>query len=176
MNRLLIALVGLIVAAGVAAYGDPVKLASIRQTIAATGRDVTGSIGLKLPRRGVSVDIGRSRGGQFSVGTTINGVSVPMMIDTGASSVVLTYETARAAGLPLELLDYDVDLETASGHIKGARLTLHQLTVGKLVEHAVPAIVVPQGEAKANLLGMSFLDRLESWEVRGDRLVLRGYP
>jgi predicted aspartyl protease len=29
---------------------------------------------------------------------------------------------------------------------------------------------------KTNLLGMSFLDRLESWEVRADRLMLRGYP
>jgi predicted aspartyl protease len=29
---------------------------------------------------------------------------------------------------------------------------------------------------KTNLLGMSFLDRLESWEVRADHLMLRGYP
>jgi aspartyl protease family protein len=29
---------------------------------------------------------------------------------------------------------------------------------------------------KTNLLGMSFLDRLESWEVHADSLVLRGYP
>jgi aspartyl protease family protein len=28
---------------------------------------------------------------------------------------------------------------------------------------------------KTNLLGMSFLDRLERWEVRPDRLVLHGY-
>jgi aspartyl protease family protein len=29
---------------------------------------------------------------------------------------------------------------------------------------------------KTNLLGMSFLDRLERWEVRADRLMLHGYP
>jgi aspartyl protease family protein len=29
---------------------------------------------------------------------------------------------------------------------------------------------------RTNLLGMSFLNRLESWEVRGDRLVMRGHP
>jgi aspartyl protease family protein len=28
---------------------------------------------------------------------------------------------------------------------------------------------------KTNLLGMSFLDRMESWEVRPDRLMLHGY-
>ena len=38
------------------------------------------------------------------------------------------------------------------------------------------ALVVPRGQMKVNLLGMSFLDRLESWEVRADRLMLHGYP
>ena len=99
-----------------------------------------------------------------------------MVIDTGATSVVLTYETAKAAGLPLELLDYNVDVETAGGHVRAARLTLDRLAVGKLVERSVPALVVPRGQMKTNLLGMSFLNRLESWEVRADRLMLRGYP
>src|SRR5207248_2218673 len=51
-----------------------------------------------------------------------------------------------------------------------------RLSIGKLVERSVPALVVPRGQMKTNLLGMSFLDRLESWEVRADRLVLRGFP
>jgi clan AA aspartic protease (TIGR02281 family) len=99
-----------------------------------------------------------------------------MVIDTGATSVVLTYDTAKAIGLPLELLEYDVDVETASGRTKAARLTLDRLAIGKLVERSVPALVVQRGQMKTNLLGMSFLDRLESWEVRADRLVLRGFP
>jgi aspartyl protease family protein len=103
-------------------------------------------------------------------------VKAPMVIDTGATSVVLTWETAKAAGLPLELLEYDVDVETAGGHTRAARLTLDRLAVGKLVERSVPALVVPRGQMKVNLLGMSFLDRLESWEVRADRLMLHGYP
>jgi aspartyl protease family protein len=98
------------------------------------------------------------------------------VVDTGATSVVLTYETAKAAGLPLELLDYDVDVETAGGRTKAARLTLDRLAIGKLVERSVPALVVPHGTMKTNLLGMTFLDRLERWEVRADRLMLHGYP
>ena len=70
----------------------------------------------------------------------------------------------------------DVDVETAGGHTRAARLTLDRLAIGKLVERSVPALVVPRGQMKTNLLGMSFLDRLESWEVRADRLMLRGYP
>jgi aspartyl protease family protein len=120
--------------------------------------------------------IARGNGGEFKLDARINGVKVPMVIDTGATSVVLTYETAKAAGLPLELLDYDVPLETVGGNTKAARLTLDRLAVGRLVEHSIPALVVPRGQMKTNLLGMSFLDRLESWEVRADRLMLRGYP
>ena len=59
---------------------------------------------------------------------------------------------------------------------RAARLTLDRLAIGKLVERSVPALVVPHGQMKTNLLGMSFLDRLESWEVRADRLMLHGYP
>ena len=91
-------------------------------------------------------------------------------------SVVLSYETAKAAGLPLELLLYDVDVETAGGHTKAARLTLDRLAVGGLVEKSIPALVVPRGQMKTNLLGMSFLDRLESWGVQADKVMLHGYP
>jgi aspartyl protease family protein len=122
------------------------------------------------------VQVPRSQGGEFAVHARINGVATPMVIDTGATSVVLTYETAKAIGLPLELLEYDVDVETAGGHAKAARLTLDRLAIGRLVERSVPALVVPHGQMKTNLLGMSFLDRLESWEVRADQLVLRGFP
>ncbi|MEW6768457.1 MAG: TIGR02281 family clan AA aspartic protease [Pseudomonadota bacterium] len=123
-----------------------------------------------------SVEISRSNDGDFALRAKINDHTAPMVIDTGATSVVLTYETAKAAGLPLELLDYNVDVETAGGHVRAARLTLDRLAVGKLVERSIPALVVPRGQMKTNLLGMSFLNRLESWEVRADRLILRGYP
>jgi hypothetical protein len=45
-----------------------------------------------------------------------------------------------------------------------------------LAERGVPALVAQKGQLKSNLLGMSFLNRLESWEVRGDRLRMRGTP
>ena len=122
-----------------------------------------------------AVQIPRGANGEFSVQARINGIAAPMVIDTGATSVVLTYETAKAAGFPLELLDYNVDVQTAGGHTKAARLWLDRMVVGKLVERSVPALVVPRGQMKTNLLGMSFLDRLESFEVRADQLMLRGF-
>jgi aspartyl protease family protein len=156
-------------AGAVVAYGDPARISAAGSLVSTMLREA----GAGPPR---SVQIPRAQGGDFSLHAKINGVKTSMIIDTGATSVVLTYETPKAAGLPLELLNYDVDVETAGGRARAARLTLDRLAVGKLVERSVPALVVPRGQMKTNLLGMSFLNRLESWEVRPDRLMLNGYP
>ena len=63
---------------------------------------------------------------------SINGARVAMVLDTGASSVVLTHEEARPPGLPLEVLDYSVNVETANGRTRAASVTLDKLAVGAL--------------------------------------------
>ncbi len=170
MSRLILVILLLTATAGaVVAYKDPEQVARASDTVSDLLRH-------RASAKARAVEIQRSRGGEFALLARINGVSAPMVVDTGATSVVITYETAKAAGLPLELLDYDVDVETAGGHTQAARLTLDRLAIGRLVERSVPALVVPHGTMKTNLLGMSFLDRLERWEVRADRLMLHGYP
>ncbi len=125
---------------------------------------------------GRTVEIARGRAGEFNVHTQINGAKVPMALDTGASAVVLTYEAAKAAGLPLEVLNYDVSVDTANGRARTASVTLDRVGVGGIVERSVPALIAQPGQLKTSLLGMSFLNRLEGWEVRGDKLIMRGYP
>jgi aspartyl protease family protein len=122
------------------------------------------------------VEIGRGGNGNFSVPARLNGGRSAMVLDTGASSVVLTQEAAKAAGLPLEVLSYTVTVDTANGRTRAAPVTLDRLGVGGIEERAVAALVAQPGQLHTNLLGMSFLNRLESWEVRGDKLIMRGYP
>jgi len=154
VSRFLLVILVLAATAGaVVAYKDPEQIARASDTVSELLRR-------RAAHSGRAVQIARGQ----------------MVIDTGATWVVLTYETAKAAGLPLELLEYNVEVETAGGHTRAARLTLDRVAIGKLVERSVPALVVPHGQMKTNLLGMSFLDRLESWEVRADRLMLHGYP
>jgi aspartyl protease family protein len=176
MNRLLIVITILLIGAGVLTYGDAQRIAYVQRAMAATATEVTTAWRSHASANLRAVDIPRKNGGEFAVRARINNVATPMLIDTGATSVVLTYETAKAIGLPLELLDYNVELETASGRTRAARLTLDRLAVGAVVERSVPALVVPRGQSKSNLLGLSFLDRLESWEVRADKMTIRGYP
>lgn len=125
---------------------------------------------------GRNVELVRSRAGDFALAAHINGAKVPMVLDTGATSVVLTQEAAKAAGLPIEVLSYSVNVDTANGRTRAASVTLDRVAVGGLIERAVPALVAQPGQLKSNLLGMTFLNRLESWEVRGDKLRMRGSP
>jgi aspartyl protease family protein len=123
-----------------------------------------------------TVEIVRGRAGDFQVAAQVNGSRVAMVLDTGASAVVLTQEAAKTAGLPLEVLTYSVNVDTANGRTRAAAVTLDRLAVGGIVERSVPALIAQPGTLRISLLGMSFLNRLQSWEVRGDKLLMRGYP
>src|SRR3954453_16454525 len=128
VSRILLVLLMLAVTAGaVVAYKDPEQVARASDS----GSDMLRGRAMSRAR---AVQIARGHGGEFALQARINGVNTPMVIDTGATWVVLTWETAKAAGLPLELLDYNVDVETAGGHTRAARLTLDRLAIGKLVE------------------------------------------
>ena len=122
---------------------------------------------------GATVQVARARGGDFMAQAQVNGAAVNMLIDTGASSVVLTQEAAKAANLPLDLLKYDVAIETASGRTHAAAEVIDRIAVGGILERRVPALVSAPGELKTSLLGMSFLNRLQSFEISGGRLLMR---
>jgi aspartyl protease family protein len=185
--RVLILIVALMLTAGGLLYGDPARIASMQQAVASTATDVSAALRTHGSGKAASsanlttgsiraTEIERKSGNEFAVKAKINNVHAPMVVDTGATSVTLTWETAKALGLPLDMLTYDVDVETASGRTRAARLTIDKLAVGEVVERSVPALIVPRGQLKNNLLGMSFFDRLESWEVRADKLTIRAYP
>jgi aspartyl protease family protein len=125
---------------------------------------------------GHTVELARAGSGDFRIGTEVNGTRIPMVLDTGASSVVLTHDAAREAGLPTEFIKYAVNVDTANGHTLAAPVTLDRLAIGGIVERQVPALIAQPGQLKTSLLGMSFLNRLQSWEVRGGRLLMRGKP
>ena len=159
-------LVGFVLALG---YTYRTELRSVADRMMAEIRP-----GHAVTRGGRVVEIVRGRNGDFQVAVQVNGSRTAMVLDTGASAVVLTQEAAKSAGLPLEVLSYTVNVDTANGRTRAAAVTLDRLAVGDVVERKVPALIAQPGQLRVSLLGMSFLNRLQSWEVRGDRLVLRG--
>jgi aspartyl protease family protein len=128
----------------------------------------------RVDSSGREVTLVRDGSGHFRVRATINGAEVTLLFDTGASQVVLRPETARRAGINVDQLTYDVNVSTANGRARAAAVQIDRMAVGPLEERRVSALVAQQGALNVDLLGMSFLDRLSSFEVTGPRLILRG--
>jgi len=110
--------------------------------------------------------------GHFVFTGDVDGRPVTFMADTGASIVALTFEDARRAGLSPYSLDYSARVSTANGVARVAPVTLARVRVGSITLSDVKAAVAEKGALDVNLLGMSFLGRLESFHLRGDELVL----
>lgn len=146
-------------------------------------RDQAGEIGGRLmgelrPGQAVTgpggeVTITRRSDGDFLVRAEVNGRTERFAFDTGASAVVLTAESAAALGIKPAAEDFNTRVSTANGVALAAPILLDSITIGPITERRVPALVSRPGAMSTNLLGMSFLSRLPSYEVRGDRLILR---
>jgi aspartyl protease family protein len=115
----------------------------------------------------------RKTDGSFLIKGEVNGHEARFIFDTGASTVVLRAENAAALGFKPETLNFTIPVSTANGLALAAPVVIDRLTVGSITEKDVPALIARSGVLHANLLGMSFLERLGSYEVRGNRLILR---
>lgn len=112
--------------------------------------------------------------GHFTANVEVNGKPVSMIVDTGASTIVLRPQDAKKAGIDVSRLTYRVPVLTANGRTLAARVRLDRVAIGPLDRTKVDALVAQPGALTQSLLGMSFLSRLRSYEFSGDFLTLRG--
>lgn len=110
--------------------------------------------------------------GHFTIEATVNGRTVAMLADTGASSVVLTHDDARRAGFNPGSLTYSVPVSTANGTAYVAKASLDVIEVDGIVLRNVEALIAQPEVLNTSLLGMSFIGRLERFSLEGRRLVL----
>jgi len=119
------------------------------------------------------VIIHKTRGSHFQTNVRIEGKVLPMLVDTGASTVVLSYDDARAIGLDPQDLDYTVSVMTANGRAMAAPVRLEEVSIGPIVRRDIRAMVAEEGQLEQSLLGMSFLSTLGSLQMQTDELRLR---
>jgi aspartyl protease family protein len=110
------------------------------------------------------------RRGHFSLTATVNGAPTRFVIDTGASLVALTLDDARAAGIGRSELVFSQLTQTANGRVRFAPVMLREVSIGQLSIENVPAAVIENLDQ--SLLGMSFLKRLKSFEMREGALTI----
>ncbi len=122
---------------------------------------------------GAEVVLQKSLGGHFVTSVDVDGVSVPMVVDTGASSVALSYEDALRIGIDPARLNFTRTILTANGRAMAAPARLRQVAIGPILRTDVEGLVVEEGKLDQSLLGMSFLSTLQSLQMQSDELRLR---
>jgi aspartyl protease family protein len=121
------------------------------------------------PASGTSVTLQADGRGHFMVQGQINGGTMRMLVDTGASYIALPSSDAKRLGI-----DYTkgqpVYINTANGTVTAYKVRLDSVKIGDIVLNQVDAVVQNGGLTFA-LLGMSFLNRTEM-RRDGEQMVL----
>lgn len=160
-----------IILALVAAYQYRYELQDVGSRITAglipgspiSGRALDGSL---------TVTLAKSANGHFEVNGRVNGARVHFLVDTGASSVVLSQEDAERAGIDTSSLVYNVPINTANGRASAASINISTLQIGDIERQNIRAMVTQEGLMTGSLLGMNFLQTLGGFSVRGDQLIM----
>jgi aspartyl protease family protein len=127
---------------------------------------------MEAPREPGVVTLRAENNGHFFANALVNGTAVDFLIDTGATDVALAPEDALRLGIDLAKLDYSIPISTANGKIFAASAELTDIAIGGIhLDHVTATI--PRAALEHSLLGMSFLKRLASYTIDGDRLVMR---
>ncbi len=111
--------------------------------------------------------------GHYRTIANLNGSSIEMLVDTGASLVLLRHEDAIAANIDLANLQFNLPVTTAGSQAFVAPIVFEAITVGGVTLHNIRGAVATPGLLHTSLLGMSFLQKLSETVIRGDRMILR---
>ncbi|MEO1283608.1 MAG: TIGR02281 family clan AA aspartic protease [Pseudomonadota bacterium] len=143
----------------IAAYGlwDDVRRSSVPQQMVSI--------------EGGQVELPLSSDGHYYLTADVNGAFIDFVVDTGATDIVLSEADARRAGFTPSELDYIGRAQTANGEVRIAPVRIDRFAVGGIEDVGVRA-VVNEGDLDGSLLGMSYLQRFNSVEISGGRLVL----
>lgn len=118
------------------------------------------------------VTLRRSADGHFWADAAVDGQRVRFLVDTGASSTVLTLDDASRAGIHLADLRFSVPVDTANGLAMAGRARVNAIEIGSITVRDMPVLVSPRG-LNSSLLGMSFLNRLNGFSVSRDTMILQ---
>ncbi len=128
-----------------------------------------------LPRQntgGRRVSIERDDAGHFVGDFKFNGRKIEGLVDTGATAVAINLSTARRIGVSVSASDMTQIVRTANGETRAAIVTIDRLDIGRISVNNVQAIVLEDSALGGVLIGMSFLNRLNKYQVDGNAMLL----
>jgi aspartyl protease family protein len=122
-------------------------------------------------RWGGETRLERAPNGHFYANAAVNGQPIELVVDTGASTVALTVEDARRAGINVDPSRFDVIGTGASGPVRGHPVTIRSISVDSREVRNLDGVVLEGLEV--SLLGQSYLSRLEEVRMSGGEMILR---
>ena len=132
--------------------------------------DISGTAGQSVA--GETIELRRQDDGHYWLQVDVNGKAVRFMIDSGATFTAINARTANEAGVDVDDNGYPVILSTANGRVAAKRGMVQSLKIGphNIQNHQV---VVSDSFGDTNVLGMNFLDSMQSWKVERNIMVLQ---
>jgi aspartyl protease family protein len=129
--------------------------------------DISGTAGQSIS--GEAIELRRQDDGHYWIMVDINGKPVRFMVDSGATMTAINAITARDAGIEAD--GYPIILSTANGRVAAKRANVQSLVVGphRIENHPV---VVSESFGDINLLGMNFLNSMQSWRVEANVMII----
>jgi aspartyl protease family protein len=121
---------------------------------------------------GRKVIIPADRKGQFEGQFRLNDRNVKALVDTGATLVAINVTTALKAGVKLKPSDFRHEVQTANGRTMAAATILSSVEIGRIRISDVEALVLDDSALQTTLVGMSFLRRLDRFQVEDHTLLL----
>ncbi|UVC13269.1 TIGR02281 family clan AA aspartic protease [Mesorhizobium onobrychidis] len=120
-----------------------------------------------------TVTLDKAGNGHFEARIMVNGTPVRAVVDTGATSTVLTAQDAQAAGFNPAILNFTIPVSTANGMARAAAVRTDEMAIGGIVRKDMPVMIAAPGMLGQSLLGMNFIGSLSGFDVRGDHMILR---
>ncbi len=128
-----------------------------------------------MPRQSVvnsgTIEVPRGTDGHYHLVLMVNGTTIPFVVDTGASGIVLSQEDARRVGIDPGALAYAGSANTANGVVRTARSRVNQMQLGEIIDRDV-TVYVNEGQMDGSLLGMDYLQRFSRIEIANGKLIL----
>ncbi len=119
------------------------------------------------------VTIPRSQDSHFRTRVNVNGAEIDMLVDSGATAVVLTRADAERAGIMVGgESDFTGTARTANGDVRLKPVTLSRVSIGGIERRDVQAAVLDQQDG-TSLLGQSFLSKVDHVTIGGDVMTLQ---
>jgi aspartyl protease family protein len=146
---------------------------SYRGEVKTAWQRIAGEVNPALPVEHAAgeVTLRPAEDGHFYADVQLNGVSVRMLADTGASTIALSEEDARRVGFDVGALQYTAIVSTANGQAPAAEVVLQSVRVGSIERRNVRALV--GRNLGSPLLGMNFFNTLSKFTMDSNALVLK---